>query len=704
MEHEARRRDLDVKNTRAHLEIEYLRSEEERLLRAQQLSSHFAAGAPTTVSADDVLASEVAIALRTWQDRPVSLPPLTGPSVAQLADEIARLPVMPSGDLEPDPGLMEAASQLHNLHETLTRHRADQPGAPPTNNQNRQLSEGELIRLAEELELRVPPVPPELQTRIGAARRKVTSGSAARSRRAPLLAAAGALALVGLAVSMFAVALAQLNLLYIGMPLLALGIVVGLWAMMQNAGGQHVRDLEELRIAEEALRATQYAVEKVRERRQHAEQAARAVELPADPVVLRRLAREWQDRQFQQRNQVAWDARREQLTKEIQTASRDVYSRLRARGVDAQPDDLLQEVGRYFTACRQRASQALAASRRDDLTRQHDARAAAEAAATDTERRREQARLSVIDCAMRLQLAIEPIERAVESLSEWQAERSRRLGNKDRQQENWTILQQLLGKLTLPELEQEVAQRRQWVAHLVTEAEHPLPACPPSTPEARTEEIQRLDALAREAAAEAHTMQGQVTQQQQSLSNVVEAEEALERARDKLAQVKRLDRILDLTRQFMGEAQDRVNRDIAPVLASKLTRRLARVTAQRYDEAQVDPERLEVKVRGAGSPWRDAALLSHGTAEQIYLLLRVALAEILTKSGEVCPLILDEPTTQFDAERTQTVLNVLLELADERQVVLFSQEPEVLAWAEQRLAAPRHRLARLPGAIPLVGA
>ena len=101
--------------------------------------------------------------------------------------------------------------------------------------------------------------------------------------------------------------------------------------------------------------------------------------------------------------------------------------------------------------------------------------------------------------------------------------------------------------------------------------------------------------------------------------------------------------------------------------------------------------------RDVFAPWREAALLSHGTAEQVYLLLRVALADHLTRSEEVCPLILDDPTPHFDAERTLAVLDLLLQLADTRQIVLFSQEDAVLQWAERRLDGGCHRLVRLPG-------
>ena len=66
------------------------------------------------------------------------------------------------------------------------------------------------------------------------------------------------------------------------------------------------------------------------------------------------------------------------------------------------------------------------------------------------------------------------------------------------------------------------------------------------------------------------------------------------------------------------------------------------VTGGRYIDASVDPATLEVNVTGPGRHWRAADRLSVGTSEQVYLLLRVALAQHLTTTSERCPLLLDD--------------------------------------------------------------
>ena len=216
--------------------------------------------------------------------------------------------------------------------------------------------------------------------------------------------------------------------------------------------------------------------------------------------------------------------------------------------------------------------------------------------------------------------------------------------------------------------------------------------------EAQTAALRSYEVAAR-AATE---VRAQIEERMRGLLSVAEAEEMLAGAEAELARVEELERVLELTRSFLLRAQERVHRSVAPRLATQVSGWLPRVTDGRYVQALVDPSTLAVGVRASSGPWREAALLSHGTAEQVYLLLRVALADQLTRSGEICPLILDDPTPHFDAERTVAVLDLLLQFAESRQVILFSQETEVLTWAERRLTEPRHRLWRLSGRSPLV--
>ena len=206
----------------------------------------------------------------------------------------------------------------------------------------------------------------------------------------------------------------------------------------------------------------------------------------------------------------------------------------------------------------------------------------------------------------------------------------------------------------------------------------------------------------REEAAEAHhhadQAAGEVKVLAERLQSVPEAEEEQALAAAELARVRALDETIQLTRQFLQKAQERVHKDVAPVLAGTLKGWLPRVTGGRYQDAIVDPATLNVKVSGTSRLWREASLLSHGTCEQIYLLLRMAMVEHFTKEGEVCPLILDDVTVQCDTPRTVAIMELLHELSRERQAIIFSQEDDVRGWAEANLHEPQDRLEVLDAA------
>jgi AAA domain len=176
---------------------------------------------------------------------------------------------------------------------------------------------------------------------------------------------------------------------------------------------------------------------------------------------------------------------------------------------------------------------------------------------------------------------------------------------------------------------------------------------------------------------------------------VARADEEVEAAESALRRMEQLRRTTVLTRRYLARAQEQTHRDVAPVLAATLREWLPGVTRGRYVDALVDPETLAVQVFGRTGAWRPVDRLSAGTADQVYLLLRVALAQHLAATGETCPLLLDGVTAQADGERATEILDLLLKLGGERQVVLFTQEDAVLRWAREHLDGDRHRVREL---------
>ena len=73
----------------------------------------------------------------------------------------------------------------------------------------------------------------------------------------------------------------------------------------------------------------------------------------------------------------------------------------------------------------------------------------------------------------------------------------------------------------------------------------------------------------------------------------------------------------------------------------------------------------------------DALWRSDGTIDQLYLALRLAVAEELTPNA---PLVLDDALVRFDDRRMTAALDILREMAKDKQVICFtcqSRESEV---------------------------
>ena len=257
-------------------------------------------------------------------------------------------------------------------------------------------------------------------------------------------------------------------------------------------------------------------------------------------------------------------------------------------------------------------------------------------------------------------------------------------------------LEALLAGGTLAALESQSGERQQRAAALEAE----LGQLPELAADVNLdEEVRRAEKVAHDLAHEATAAETQARERAKDVPSVAEAEEALAAAQSESERIARLSRTLTLTLDFLRRAEERVHRDIAPVLAAGLRQWLADVTQGRYTDARVDPSDLCVQVLGPDNQWRDVQRLSHGTAEQIYLLLRVVLAERLATAGETCPLLLDDVLVQCDRVRKRALLNVISAVSRARQVILLTQEEEVLQWAQQHVVEP-DRLVMLPGTDP----
>lgn len=288
-------------------------------------------------------------------------------------------------------------------------------------------------------------------------------------------------------------------------------------------------------------------------------------------------------------------------------------------------------------------------------------------------------------------------------LEVWREGQERALRKAERRNESWDRLQQLLGNQTLEELVGRADRLRRRADRLVSKTEpRALDEAHENAPS--PERLQAFRSEAESACSKADMARGGLNEREPHLPSVSDAEDALAAAEREQARVARLKDTLEQTIGFLEKAQERVLRDIAPSLTRTMLEWLPDVTNGRYTACRVDPESLLVEVRTSRGHWREADRMSHGTVEQIYLLLRFALCRHLTKEGEWCPLILDDALAASDRVRKAALLKTLQALGQSTQVMLFTHEDDVRKWAKRNLRTPHDRLIDLPGPLPGDGA
>jgi recombinational DNA repair ATPase RecF len=637
---------------------------------------------PPDLADDDSVSDLVANAVRSWEERPAATVPAR-PTAVELRRELDALPTMPVGDVEPHESTESAARQLEDVVRRRDEHELRRPQSAPVavaDGWSEQLLRG----LARELDVVVPPVDEALKAEVERLRGPASSGEA--NLRRPLLIGGGVIAAAGVIAVAFSATALGVALLVLG----AIAAAAGGWTSFRNPSSS--RDDGALRAAETRLVVAEQMHASAQAQLDGAKRRAHNAGLPTDATELGALADLAFEAERASANTQAWAEERARLVTQLDDARNGLRQALTHRSVTVAPDasdaDLEVAYADYRRACRERREASAVAARRPDLEQTLAARQAEEDRyAADIERLEAAAgRLREAVLAARLDdsdAGSSPDETVV-ALRQWLDDRTERRSSTQHERRGWDRLQTLLDGRTVDELRVELGRSvERFEAMAVPEA--PARADHEDDGDDLEDVVQQLRAAAQSARQRATSSASEVRVRAERLRSVPEAEEELVAAGQELARLERLEATLDQTAVFLETAQGRVHRDIAPVLQTKVRERLARVTAGRYSDVIIDPEDLDVQVRDANGFWRDASRLSHGTAEQIYLLLRIAIAEIFTSDGANCPLLLDDVTVQSDPVRTCAVLDVLHEASADHQIILFSQEVVVGEWAESNL-------------------
>lgn len=129
---------------------------------------------------------------------------------------------------------------------------------------------------------------------------------------------------------------------------------------------------------------------------------------------------------------------------------------------------------------------------------------------------------------------------------------------------------------------------------------------------------------------------------------------------------------LDDAIRALNAANDELQTRISPAMAQKAGEYMAFLTDGRYDKVQLAAD-FSAFARPAGeSVHRSLSYLSAGTADQLYLSVRLAICALALEEDYGAPLILDDALVSFDDVRCGKALELLKELSEQRQILLFT--------------------------------
>lgn len=156
---------------------------------------------------------------------------------------------------------------------------------------------------------------------------------------------------------------------------------------------------------------------------------------------------------------------------------------------------------------------------------------------------------------------------------------------------------------------------------------------------------------------------------QQALGDPAILSARLEQVEEELERRRREYQAISIAMEALQQANAQLQQRFSPQLNRAAGALLSRLTGGKYHALSLDKE-LEASASGERDVLPHSALyLSKGTVDQIYLAVRLAVCDLCLPDA---PLVLDEALAAFDDVRAKRALELLQELAEQRQILLFS--------------------------------
>ena len=191
-------------------------------------------------------------------------------------------------------------------------------------------------------------------------------------------------------------------------------------------------------------------------------------------------------------------------------------------------------------------------------------------------------------------------------------------------------------------------------------------------------EIQNYENKINNKKIELHTLELDNKNIQPKLENISKIEEELVNNKEQMVNLKSLEKSINLAKEILNESYEEMKNTITPKFTNALSKTAAKITNNKYTNIKFNDE-AGIIVELENGNYIPVSRLSIGTIDQLYLSLRLAMAEEL--SEEKMPIILDESFAYYDTERLKNIMKHISERFTNHQIIIFTctnREKEIL--------------------------
>lgn len=236
----------------------------------------------------------------------------------------------------------------------------------------------------------------------------------------------------------------------------------------------------------------------------------------------------------------------------------------------------------------------------------------------------------------------------------------------------------------LDTLEREANEARVRADALAREPLGDVPAAPVERPTRTREELRFALERMLDRRAEAQSRIDRATGRLQALGGTGELEAALAEKRGRLETLQAEYDALALALEALDHANAALQTRFSPELGRRAAEYFSALTGGKYGAVLLDRSFRALATETGDSAARDAAQLSQGAADQLYLAVRLAICDMVLPPENGVPLVLDDALINFDDARCRAALDLLYRIAEARQILLLTCQHREAAYINGR--------------------